>query len=238
MTAAPPHEMIDITAADGGTFKAYVVKPAHGKPAPAVVVIQEIFGINHVMREICAKLAREGYVAICPDLFWRQEPGIDITDKTEAEWARAFELFKGFDVDLGVDDIKSTLAYVRSHQSCTGKAGTLGYCLGGKLAYLMATRSDADANVSYYGVGIEGLLAEAGQINKPLLMHIAEQDKFVPPAAQKQILDALLNKPGITLHVYQGVDHAFARVGGEHYDAAMAETANARTAQHLKTHLT
>ncbi|HRI76435.1 MAG TPA: dienelactone hydrolase family protein [Alphaproteobacteria bacterium] len=230
-------ETITINAHDGGSFSAYVARPQGNGPFPAVVVIQEIFGVNGVMRGICDNLAKEGYIAICPDLFWRQEPGIDITDRTEEEWKRAFALFNGFDVDLGVEDLKSTLAAARKIDGANGKAGTIGYCLGGKLAFLMATRSDADANVSYYGVGLDALLSEAGGITKPLLMHIAEKDKFVPPEAQKKILDALLNKPGITLHVYQGVDHAFARIGGEHYDGAMAETANDRTRRHLKAHL-
>lgn len=230
-------ETITIHAHDGGSFAAYVARPTGAGPHPAVIVIQEIFGINGVMRGICDNLAKEGYVAICPDLFWRQEPGIQLTDKTEADWARAFELFNGFNVDLGVEDLKSTLTAARTLEGTNGKVGTTGYCLGGKLAFLMATRSDADANVSYYGVGLDEMLGEAGSISKPLLMHIAEQDKFVPPEAQKKILDALLNKPGVTLHVYQGVDHAFARVGGDHYDAPMAETANDRTRRHMKAHL-
>jgi carboxymethylenebutenolidase len=231
-------ETISIQAHDGGSFTAYVARPAGTGPFPAVVVIQEIFGVNEVMRAICDGLAKDGYIAVCPDLFWRQEPGIQLTDRSEAEWQRAFTLFNGFDVDLGVVDLKSTLAAARKLDGASGKAGSIGYCLGGKLAYLMATRSDSDANVSYYGVGLDALLDEAGSVKKPLLMHIAEKDKFVPPEAQKKILEALLNRPGVTLHVYQGVDHAFARVGGEHYDGAMAETANDRTRRHLKAHLT
>lgn len=230
-------QTITIQAHDGGSFDAYVARPAGAGPHPAVVVIQEIFGINDVMRGICDNLAKEGYVAVCPDLFWRQEPGIQLTDKTEADWKRAFELFNGFNVDLGVEDLKATLAAARTLDGTNGKAGTIGYCLGGKLAFLMATRSDADANVSYYGVGLDEMLGEAGNISKPTLLHIAEKDKFVPPDAQKKILATLLNKPGITLHVYQGMDHAFARVGGDHYDAPMAETANDRTRRHLKAHL-
>lgn len=227
-------QTITVQAHDGGSFDAYVARPAGTGPYPAVIVIQEIFGVNSVMRSICDNLAKEGYVAICPDLFWRQQPGIQLTDKTEADWKRAFELFSGFNVDLGVEDLKSTLAAARTLDGANGKAGTIGYCLGGKLAFLMATRSDADANVSYYGVGLDEMLGEAGNITKPVLLHIAEKDKFVPPEAQKKIVDTLLNKPGVTLHVYQGVDHAFARVGGEHYDAPMAETANDRTRRHLK----
>jgi carboxymethylenebutenolidase len=220
----------------GGEFGAYIALP-DTTPAPGIVVAQEIFGVNQVMRDICDWLAGQGYVAACPDLFWRIEPGIQLTDKTEAEWARAFELFNLFDVDKGIEDMKKTLAQLRGHEACNGRAGTIGYCLGGKIAYLMATRSDADCNVSYYGVGLDELLGEAWQIRKPLLMHMASKDQFVPPEAQQKIRAALDDHSQISLHVYDGQDHAFARVGGEHYEAAAATLANNRTLAFLKEHL-
>ena len=86
--------------------------------------------------------ATKGYLALCPDLFWRQQPDIQLTDKSPAEWDRAFELYKGFDVEAGVRDLLATLAHLRSMPGCSGKVGAVGYCLGGKLAYLMAARSD------------------------------------------------------------------------------------------------
>lgn len=223
-----------------GKFSAYVASPktlAAGQKAPGVLVIQEIFGVNKVMRDLCDGLAAQGYVALCPDLFWRQEPGIQITDQTEAEWQRAFQLFQGFDVDKGVDDLIASLAHLRKLSNCTGKAGTVGYCLGGKLAYLMATRSTADCNVSYYGVGIEGALGEASKISKPLLMHIAAEDKFVPKDAQAKIKDTLSPNKAIAIHVYAGCDHAFARVGGAHWNAEAARQANDRTAVFFKKNL-
>ena len=220
----------------GGEFGAYIALP-DTTPAPGIVVAQEIFGVNQVMRDICDWLAGQGYVAACPDLFWRIEPGIQLTDKTEAEWARAFELFNLFDVGKGIEDMKKTLTQLRGHEACNGRAGTIGYCLGGKIAYLMATRSDADCNVSYYGVGLDELLGEAWQIRKPLLMHMASKDQFVPPEAQQKIKAALSDHGQISLHVYDGQDHAFARVGGEHYDAAAATLANDRTLAFLKEHL-
>lgn len=226
-----------VQAHDNGSFEAYVAYPESNLPAPGVVVIQEIFGVNAGMRSICDDLAKQGFVAICPDLFWRQEPGIQLTDKTEAEWARAFDLFKGFNVDLGIEDLKSTLASIRKDKNCTGKAATMGYCLGGKLAYLMATRSDADCNVSYYGVGIQDLLDEAKNIRHPLMMHIAEKDKYVPPAAQQAMQAALGKHKQVGIHVYPGVDHAFARPDGQHFDKAAAQLANSRTADFLASHL-
>jgi carboxymethylenebutenolidase len=228
-------ETIRIKTTDGD-FAAYVARP--GKPrAPAVVVIQEIFGVNQVMRDTADELAAAGYLAICPDLFWRIEPGVDITDKTEAEWKKAFALMNAFDSDKGVEDIGATLAHVRADPGCTGKAGAVGFCLGGQLAYLTATRTDADASVSYYGVGIEKLLGEAEKLAQPLLMHIAEEDQFVPKEAQALILQALKNHPQIAIHTYPGCDHAFARKGGEHFDEAAAKLAAGRTLAFFQQHL-
>jgi carboxymethylenebutenolidase len=217
-------------AGKDGTFSAYVARPAKDQ-APAVVVIQEIFGVNQVMRDVTDGLAAQGYLAICPDLFWRIEPDIDITDKSEAEWKRAFELFNAFDVDAGVGDIAATIAHIRKDAGCNGKVGAVGYCLGGQLAFLTATRTDADASVSYYGVGLENRVAEAEKLTHPLLMHIAEEDQFVPKPAQAIILAALKDHPNIEVHTYPGCDHAFAREGGEHFDAAAAKLANGRTLQ-------
>jgi carboxymethylenebutenolidase len=227
---------IGLTAADGGAFTAYLAKPDPGT-GPGIVVLQEIFGVNHILRDIADILALQGYFAIVPDLFWRQEPGIQITDRTEAEWARAFELFQGFDVDLGIEDAKVALDHLRTLDGCSGQVGCVGYCLGGKLAYLMATRSDVDAAVGYYGVGIEGETNEADYISKPLMLHIAEEDGFVPKDAQAAIRDALGDNALVTLHSYAGCDHAFARIGGEHYDQAAADQANQRSADFFTEHL-
>ncbi|MCR5873894.1 dienelactone hydrolase family protein [Phenylobacterium sp. J426] len=229
-------ERTTITAPDGGSFSAYVARPSVDK-APAVVVIQEIFGVNKVMRDIADDLAAQGYLAICPDLFWRIEPGIDITDQSEAEWKKAFELFNAFDVDQGVKDIAATIKAVRAGPQCSGKVGAVGFCLGGLLAFLTATRTDADASVSYYGVGIENRVGEAEKLTRPLLMHVAEEDQFVPKEAQAVLLQALANHPQVELHTYPGRDHAFARKGGEHYHEADAGQANARTAAFFKANL-
>ena len=219
-----------------GAFSAYVARPS-AEPAPAIVVIQEIFGVNKVMRDVCDSLAAQGFVAVCPDLFWRIEPGIDITDQSEAEWKRAFELYNAFDVDAGVSDIAAAIAATRALPGVNGKVGAVGYCLGGLLAFLTAARTDSDATVAYYGVGIEKHVGEADKLARPLLMHIAEEDQFVPKEAQKVILGALKDHQQIEIHTYPGRDHAFARVGGEHYDATDAGTANSRSLAFFKSNL-
>ena len=179
---------ITISAKDGGTFSGYLALPEGGS-GPGVVVIQEIFGVNAVMREITDDVASMGYVALCPDLFWRQEPGIQITDQSEAEWARAFELFNGFDLDKGVDDLDATIEHLRGMDACTGKVGSVGFCLGGRLAFLTATRTGADAAVGYYGVMLEEHVSEP--LKAPVLLHIATEDGFVPKENQAKVHAAL-----------------------------------------------
>lgn len=226
--------MPDITIeGPDGSFGAYLAVP-DTTPAPGLVVAQEIFGVNQVMRDTCDWLADEGFLACCPDIFWRIEPGIQLTDKTDAEWQRAFELFGLFDADKGIEDLKATLAHLRGRPECTGKVGSIGYCLGGKLAFLMATRSDAECNVSYYGVGLDELLGEADNISRPLMLHVASEDQFVPPEAQEAIKSRLAGHPQVTLHVHEGRNHAFARIGGEHYHKASADRANSHTLAHLR----
>lgn len=224
-----------ITTADG-SFSAYLARPA-GAPTAAVVVIQEIFGVNAVMREITDGLAGQGFLAICPDLFWRIEPGIELTDQSEADWQRAFSLFNAFDVDAGVKDIAATISTIRQDPGAQGKVGAVGFCLGGLLAYLTAARTDADATVAYYGVGIDGRLAEAEKVTHPLMMHIAEEDGFVPKEAQAKIIEALKPNKLVEIYTYPGRDHGFARIGGQHYDADAAALAGQRSLDFFRKHL-
>jgi carboxymethylenebutenolidase len=217
-----------------GAFRAYVARPV-GQPKAAVMGIQEIFGVNAVMRGKADWLARQGYLAIAPDLFWRLGKDIDITDQSEAEWAQAFDYFKRFDVGAGVRDAQATITYARS-MGCA-KVGAVGYCLGGLLAYLTAARTDVDGSVGYYGVGIPALLGEAANIKKPLMLHIAGKDAFVDKAAQDAMQAGLGGNVKITMHTYTEQDHAFTREGGKHYDAAAAKVADDRTVAFFKAHL-
>jgi carboxymethylenebutenolidase len=226
--------MTTIPIRDG--MSGYLATPVSGR-GPGIVVIQEIFGVNPVMRAIADGLAAQGYVALVPDLFWRLQPGIDITDKTDAEWKQALDLMGRFNVDAGMRDVQAGIDTMRARPDVTGKVGTIGYCLGGKLAYLAATRTDTDASVGYYGIQINELLDEAGNIRKPLMLHIAGEDGFVPKPAQEQMIAGLKDKPHVTLHRYDGVDHAFARPGGKNFNAAAADLANRRTAEFLREHL-
>ncbi|MBU6449767.1 MAG: dienelactone hydrolase family protein [Rhodospirillales bacterium] len=225
---------IQLNAADGsGAFSAFVWEPK-GKPqAGAVVVIQEIFGVNDSLRETAQNLADQGFIAIAPDLFWRLKPGVNLTDKTEAEWKRAVGLMHRFDQDKGVEDLKTTLAAARKLPGCNGNAGTIGYCLGGRLAVMMAARSDSDVNISYYGVALDSLLPEFARLEAPLMLHIAELDEFFPAESRDKLLEGTEENDWVDAFVYPAVQHAFARVDGVHYDARAAIIANGRTAELL-----
>ena len=229
-----PGKEIRIKAKNKGDFMGYLVLPPGGK-GPGVVVIQEIFGVNAVMRGITDAFAKEGFVALCPDLFWRQQPGIQITDQTDAEWARAFELYKGFNLAKGISDLDATIETLRRMKECTGKVGAVGFCLGGRLAFLTATRTKADAAVGYYGVELTAHLKE--RVKAPTILHIAMADEYVPKAEQEKIHKALDGNPNVTLHDYEEKNHAFARVGGKHYDRVAADLANKRTIDFLKAKL-
>ena len=227
---------IEIAVTDGsGCFGAYVAKPVGvTDPRGVVVMIQEIFGVNGAMRTLSDWVAEMGFIAISPDLFWRQEPGVQLDpDAGQAQWDRAFALMNGMDQDQAVEDLKATVAAARGLAGANGKVATMGFCLGGRLAFMMAARSDADCNISYYGVGLDGLLGEAGGIKAPALLHIAGQDKFVPPEAQAKIVAGLHGHAQVACHVYPWADHAFSRRGGHSYDARAATIADGRSAELL-----
>jgi len=225
--------MIKIKAFDDGEFDGYLALPASGY-GPGIVVLQEIFGINQYLRDVADWYAAHGFVALVPDLFWRIQPNIELSDKGD-DWKRAIELYQQIDETKAVEDSAATFELLRKHTSCSGRVGVVGFCMGGNLAYLLSVRHKLDAAVGYYGVSIEKSLAEAKNLSSPLMLHIAGLDKFCPPEAQAQIHAALDSKAKI--HDYTHADHAFARTGGEHYDAAAAELANLRTLKFFVNHL-
>lgn len=222
-------------AGEGGEFGAYVAMPA-GQAKAGLIVIQEIFGVNANMRAVCDAWAARGYAALCPDLFWRIEPSVQLTDQTPEEWQRAFDLYKAFDVDQGVRDLAASIGFARASLGLR-KMGAIGFCLGGLLAYLTACRTDVDCAVSYYGVGIQDRLSEAARLSRPILLHIAGKDQFVPPPAQMAIIDGLRTQPLARVERYPGQDHAFARSNGAHFDAEAAGLADGRTSAFFAEHL-
>lgn len=228
-------QTVSINGKDGA-FDGYLASPGSGR-GPGLVIIQEIFGVNRVMREVADGMASRGYYALVPDLFWRLEPGVQLSDKSDGDWKKAFDLLNRFNIDRGVEDIQASIDHLRALPGCTGKVGALGYCLGGQLAYLTAARTNSDASVGYYGINIQSRLNEADKIKHPLMLHIAEADEYVPPEAQTKIEAGLKSNPNVTLYRYPLMNHAFARVGGAHYDKANADFANIRSATFFRQNL-
>ena len=229
-------ETARISTLDGdGAFDCYLARP-DGDARAAIVVIQEIFGVNAGIRRKCDKLAEAGYLALAPDLFWRLEPRVELDPDVEAQFKAALELMGRFDQDLGVRDIEATIRFARASQGCA-KVGAVGYCLGGRLAYMTAARTDADASVGYYAVGIDNLLREKHAIAKPLMLHIPTADGFVPPEVQARMHEGLDDHPKVTLHDYQGLDHGFATEMGKRRNDEGAELADRRTMEFFAEHL-
>lgn len=220
-----------------GEFSCYVARPSADTPAPVVVVIQEIFGVNAGIRSIADDYAKRGFIAVCPDLFWRAEPGLDMSEAKEGDWAKGFALYQAYDRDRGVADIAATIASARTLSGSNGKVGVSGYCLGGLMTYLSAARTDGDAFVAYYGGGTDSYLDEVGNIKRPLLYHLAGDDEYIDAAAREKITQALKTNPHAEFHVYPGRNHAFARPNGNHYDANDASLANGRTDAFFRKHL-
>lgn len=226
---------IEIEAIDGsGHFTAYRADPA-GTPRGAIVVIQEIFGVNGGIRRKCDHFASLGYVALAPDLFWRLEPGIELDPDVEPEFKQALDWMGKFDQDKGVADIEATIRAARDASG--GKVGVTGYCLGGRLAFMTAARTDADASVGYYAVGVDGLLGEKHAIANPLLLHIAGEDGFVPAPVQKAMHAGLDDHPKVTLYDYPGEDHGFATEMGKRRSEAAAQLADSRTEAFFAEHI-
>ena len=229
-------ETVGISTLEGdGTFDCYVARPA-GKPKAAIVVIQEIFGVNAGIRRKCDKLAEAGYLALAPDLFWRLQPGVELDPDIEPEFKQALDLMGKFDQDQGIRDIEASIKYARGTEGCA-KVGAVGYCLGGRLAYMTAARTDADACVGYYAVGIDGLLREKHAIANPLALHIPTGDGFVPPDVQKAMHEGLDDHPKVTLYDYEGLDHGFATEFGKRRNEEAATLADERTADFFAQHL-
>ena len=220
-------QTVMLDAADGGSFAAYLSLPSSGS-GPGIVLLQEIFGVNANMRAVADAYAEEGYVVLAPDLFWRLEPGVEL-GFGEAEMQKALSLYKRFNVAKATEDITAAAAALRGMAACTGQVGALGFCLGGRLAVLAAARCGVDCAVSYYGVGIEGVLGRAAEIAVPLALHFGTDDVHVPPETLAKITARLSGRPGVEIHVYPGAGHGFAAPGRDAFDKPAAMMAHSRS---------
>jgi carboxymethylenebutenolidase len=227
MSSGAIAKTVSITAADGGTFNAYLTLPESGA-GPGLLLLQEIFGINRHIRDLAGLYAAEGYVTIAPDLFWRIQPGVDL-GFSDTDFKKVFELCERFDADQAIKDVADTIKSLRTMPGCNGKIAAIGFCLGGFLAYLTAARCNVAAAVSYYGVGIEKRLNEASAVRCPMVMHFGSEDQFVPAAARESIASAFKGRDEIEIYTYEGADHGFNNSERPSYDRFASMVAHSRT---------
>lgn len=217
-------------------FDVYVAQP-EGRPKAAIIVIQEIFGVNEGIRRKCDNLAKAGYLALAPDLFWREQAHIELDADVPEQFQAAIGHMQKFNQDQGIRDIEATIKAARLQLGGDGKVGLVGYCLGGRLTFMSACRTDGDAFVCYYGVGIDGLLNEQHAIGKPVLLHVPTADGFVPADAQQRMHEGLKDNRHVTLQDYEGLDHGFAAEMGDRRNEDAAQLADRRTADFFAAHL-
>jgi carboxymethylenebutenolidase len=202
-----------------------------------VIVLQELFGVNADIRATCDELLRQDFIAIAPDLFWRQEPNVDLDVRSEADWQHGLKLYGAYDRDAGARDIAQTIHAAAKLPGSTGRVALQGYCLGALMAFITAARHEVDAVIAYHGGDTDKYLGEVGSLRAPLLMHLGEEDEFISKTAQQQIKQALAKKPNAVVYSYPGQRHAFSRHNGAHYNAAAAVLANSRTSKFLENEL-
>jgi carboxymethylenebutenolidase len=227
---------VEIRVGADQALDAYVAAPARSS-APAVVVLHEIFGITPSIKAAADGLAAAGFLAVVPDLFWRQAKGVVLSETDDADRARGMALGQGLAGPQVIEDIAAVAAHVRALQACNGQVGAVGFCLGGRLAFLAACAGAVDAAAAYYPTGLQTVLDAAGALARPVLLQIAEEDALCPPEAQAAIHARLGGHPQVTLKTYPGVGHAFARPGSPARDPAMADLANATVAAFLRAQL-
>ncbi|MBC7778601.1 MAG: dienelactone hydrolase family protein [Proteobacteria bacterium] len=206
-------------------------------PTGTIIAIMEIWGVNDTMRQHAQEYAEAGFICLVPDLFWRQEPGVELSDRDPAHGQKAFDLYYDFDYDLGVRDMEETMTFLRTLPGGNGKVGSVGYCLGGKLCYLMCCRTDIDCAVAYYGTYIEHNIREAANLHRPFVLHMAMKDRWVQAEVNAMLERRLTPNPLVTLYKYPDADHAFARHGGVPYRKAEADLALERSTAFFRTHL-
>lgn len=224
---------IDIKAKDG-TFGAYLSLPPTGN-GPGIVLFQEIFGVNRHIRACADQYAMDGYVVIAPDMFWRQQPRLELGYSAE-DIATARGYITTSTLEEQVPDIQATLAALRARPEMTGKIGAVGYCMGGRMAYFAMALADADAASCWYGGGIQDHLDKAAGVEGPIQFHYGAKDAMIPPAAVEKVRQAFKGKQA-DVHVYADADHGFNCWERGSYHQPSAALAHGRTLAFFAQHL-
>lgn len=228
-------QWIEIESDDGQRFDGYLALPRAGR-GPGVLIVQEIFGVNGHIRSVAEQYALAGYVALAPDMFWRSERRVELGYEG-ADRDKGLSLLKSTDIDRTVADLGAAVRAMKARKEVTGPVAAVGYCVGGRLAYLMAAQGMIDAAVAYYGGGIQNLLDRADKIDAPILFHFGDQDGSIPMDAVNRIQTRFAGKPNAELHVYPGAGHGFNCTDRASYDQRASALALGRTMTFLATRL-
>lgn len=221
-----------VTAHDGHAFRSYIEQAPPGERRGSLVLLHEIFGINHYMRTMAQEFAAAGYTSIVPDLFARQERDVELGTEG-ADFEHAIALRDALDYHAVVRDIAAAVDSLRD-RAPDNNVGVLGYCLGGGLAFLAASQLDVDCAVSYYGVGVQQRIELARDVRCPVLFHFAEHDHYCPPEARDLIVSAFAENPRAETYTYPGVGHAFATYGRDTFVESATALAWHRTTDFLR----
>jgi len=221
------NKRVRLTAEDGHDLEAYVTEP-EGEPIAGLVIVQEIFGINAHIRAVADSYARDGFLTVAPALFDRYEPGLELGYEGE-DLKKAFSLYPKLDLDAAVRDTAAALEYARRESG--KKCGVIGYCFGGTVAWLAATRLKPDASVVYYGGRIGNFAAEEPQA--PVMMHFGSKDQHIPKEEVDKVATA---HPEVEIYWYDA-DHAFNCEPRPNFDPKSSKLARQRSVEFLKKHL-
>jgi carboxymethylenebutenolidase len=219
--------MVRVVADDGIGFDAYLALPPKGE-GPGIVVLPEMYNFNSAFREVADGYAADGFVALAPDMYWRAEPGLFL-EFTDDNRPRARALYAGLDRSLAVSDVGRCIKWLRRRADVNGKVAIVGFCMGGEIGALAACRLPVDAVAVYYGTKMEPHVRELATIKATTIMHFAENDPHVPLLTVDAIREATRPLPHVSIHVYPGAAHAFARPRYAHFDAAATALARERT---------
>ncbi|CAN5549466.1 dienelactone hydrolase family protein [soil metagenome] len=226
------HQKVSITAADGESFSGYLALPESGM-WPAILLIQEVFGVNPHIRKVADYYAQEGYVVLAPDLFFRMWPNVELGySGKDMEVALSYK--EKFDEELGIRDLQSALEFLRKLPNVNGGVAALGFCIGGRLAYRLAAHSKLEAAVSYYGAEIDKHLSEADNICAPIIFHLGEEDQLIPPSSMENLMMKMVSRHDARVFVYENVGHGFNCDARASYNQRAALLSQARTVEFLR----
>ncbi|MDP6426732.1 MAG: dienelactone hydrolase family protein [Rhodospirillales bacterium] len=216
-----PSTDISYTTRADENFTGILSKPDGDGPFPGILMITAIFGIDEEMQELADAWAADGFVVSVPDIFWRVMPG------PTADMEKAFGRYNDFDFDKGIEDVEDLIGDLRGRPECNGKVAVLGFCFGGRYAYLGASRFGADAAGAYHGTMIGAHLDEIGNVSCPVSFHFGDSDPVVPVEEVEAIKNAFAGRTNAEISLYEGAGHNFSMPYKEGYVAEAATASRA-----------